>query len=536
MLRITVTAVVFLSALNASVVFSQTVVNSFSELKPYLDDNDVHIVMTPGTYRITPADVTSGLFPETPLLNFTGTNTLFDFTGVTIEVETGVFQSFGNVDVKEVAVFGASQVLKNLTLTDIGNTRPTRTALGVLLDGVSNRVEGFNMTIRGSQPYGYGDIFGKGSGYVVKHFKHSAILVRGENNHLLNCKVFHRAYGHGIFCQGSQNARIEGCYVEGETRTSDDVLAEVGSGSSADGVDFRTNWGEDENGENGYTLQPGWMFSCQEDGIRCYNTGPGLDVTNTVNTANIQVIDCTVNRMRSGVTIGFCNDTKYVENCVALGTEGGYWVGTYGEIVNSAGNAQYGQLLGNAYQTDRDSVVDLTVLDNEGRYGNEILAYMGGARHNVTLRSRDKTVDPNLKIMLAGIKEGIREYVVNPTYNDFSTTDIDLYNYTRYPVEMNAKSAGTSGQTGGSVTDVGSGNSLTPVSVSTAGGYGVIQPIEAEDFSAQSGASILTRNDGIRFVGAGHDGSWICFEDFFMGSGPNRFEGRVAGGAVDGEI
>lgn len=35
---------------------AQTVVSSLAELKPYLDDSNVDIVMTPGTYRITPSD------------------------------------------------------------------------------------------------------------------------------------------------------------------------------------------------------------------------------------------------------------------------------------------------------------------------------------------------------------------------------------------------------------------------------------------------------------------------------------------------
>ena len=518
---------------------SAVTVDSFAGLKPYLNAANHDVTMVPGTYRITPADCGSsgsGLFPTAPLLECTATNSTYDFTGVTFEIETDVFQSFGSTDVKEVAVMGDDLVLKNLTMIDIGNSRPQKTALGVLLDGRRNRVEGFNVTVRGSQPYGYGDIFGKGSGYVIKHFKHAAILVRGEDNHLLGCKVFQRAYGHGIFCQGSQRAVIEGCYVEGETRTTDDVLAEAGSGSAADGVGFVTNWGEDENGQNGYVLPPGWMFSCQEDGIRAYNTGVGLEGTNTVNTTDMQVIDCTVYKMRSGVTIGFCNNTKHVENCVALGTEGGYWVGTYGEIVNCAGNAVYGKLLGNAYQTDRDSVADLTVLDNAGRYGNTILAYVGGTRHNITLRSRDAYVDPELRIMLAGIRDGMREVVVNPKYNDFSATDVLLTNLTQYPVVLGTNSTGTSGQTGGSVVDYGTANHLTPVPVSTPGGYSIIQPIEAEAFSAQGGVSIQTRGDGVRYVGAANDGGWVCYQNFFMGSGPNRFEAFVVGGAAAGSI
>ncbi len=533
----TVTAAMLLSVYLGASALGQTVVSSFAELIPYLDDNDVNIIMTPGTYRITTADCGSGeLFDDEEMLVFSGTNSVYDFTDVTFEFETDVLQSFGNVGVTELAVYGDDLVIKNLTMIDIGNTRPYRTALGVLLDGSRNRMEGLNLTVRGSYPYGYGDIFGKGTGYVIKHFKHSAILIRGEDNHLLNCKVFHRAYGHGIFCQGSQNATIEGCYVEGEVRSTDDVLAEAGSGSAGDDKDFVTNWGEDENGENGYVLQPGWMFSCQEDGIRAYNKGTGLDGTTSVNTRDMTVIDCTIYKMRSGVTIGFCDNTKYVENCVALNAENGYWVGAGGDVVECAGNAPYGTLLVNQYQQHGDTTVDLTVLDNADRYGNTILSYMGGSGHDVTFRGRNEYVDPNLRIMLAGIRTGMREYVVNPTYNDFSTTDIMLSNYTQYPVELGTKSSGTSGKTGGSVTDYGSGNSLRPVSVNTLGGYGIIQAIEAEEFSTRSGASIQTAGDGVIFTGANADGDWICFEDFFFGSGPNRFEAFVAGGDTAGEI
>ncbi len=516
---------------------AQTVVSSFSELLPYLDDNDVDVVMTPGTYRITPDDCgdAGSLFPDVPLFSFTGTNTLFDFTDVIFEFETEVFQAFGSVDVKEVAVFGANQVLKNLTMIDIGNTRPSKTAQGVLLDGVGNTVEGFNLTVRGSYPYGYGDIFGKGSGYVIKHYKHSAILVRGSGNHLLNCKVFHRSYGHGIFCQGSIDAVIEGCYVEGEVRTSDDVLAEEGYGSAADGVDFVTNWGEDENGENGYVLQPGWMFSCQEDGIRAYNTGLSLDGVNSTNTRNISVIDCTVVEMRSGVPVGFCDDTKYIENVVLKGTENGIWPGSGGEVVDCAGYASYGPLLQYNYDSDKNSTVDLTFLGAPNRYGNELIAYIGGSGHDVTLRGRDDAFDPDLHVKVGGVRTGIRFYIPDK-YSTLSASGVDLNNLNQHTVEMGTNSASTAGQTGGGIIDLGTGNSLSSVSFSSAGGFGVLQTIEAEDFSAQSGTAVKTAGDGIRYVGAEAAGDWIRFDDFFFGSGPNRFEARVKSGTTAGEI
>ncbi|MGJ8695823.1 MAG: LamG-like jellyroll fold domain-containing protein [Verrucomicrobiaceae bacterium] len=512
--------------------------SSLNQLIPYLDDDNANVVMTPGTYRITPADVTSGLFPSTPLLNFSGHNSTFDFSGVTIEVETEVFRSFGNVDVVEVGVFGEDLVLKNLTLIDIGTARPQRTALGMVLDGRRNRVEGFSQTIRGSYPYGYGDIFGKGAGYVVKHFKHSAILVRGDSNHLLNCDVFHRAYGHGIFCQGSLDAVIEGCYVEGEMRSSDEVLAEAGTGTHADVVNFETDWAADPVGDPtgpGYTLQAGWMFSLQEDGIRAYNTGPDPDGV-TRNTRNLQVIDCTVKNMRSGVTIGFCDNTKYVEGCVSLGCENGFWVGTEGQIVECAGDAQFGPLLENNYQNDRDSVVDLTVLDSGAVYGDHPLAYIGGNGHNITLRQPAASVNQNLEIMVNGIRQGLRQFAVNPQYNDFSSNNVVLNNLTNYPVVLGAKSTGTSGQSGGMVTDNGTSNGLSSATISGCGGFSIGKTIEAEDFCGQSGVVVESGGGGIMSVGMIEDGDWIRFDDVFFGVGPDRVEARVAGGTGGGTI
>ncbi len=509
-----------------SSVSAQSVVSSLSQLLPYLDDNNANVVMTPGTYRITPADVTSGLFPSNTLLDFTGNNSQFDFTGVTIEVDTRVFRSYGNVGVTELALRGEDLILKNLTIVDIGNTRPYRTALGVLMDGRRNLVEGFSLTVRGSYPYGYGDIFGKGSGYVIKHFKHSGILVRGDSNHLKNTNIFHRAYGHGIFCQGSLDATIEGCYVEGEMRSSDQVLAEAGTGSPADGANFMPVWGG--------TLQPGWMFSLQEDGIRAYNTGLGPDGVER-NTRNLTVKNCTVKNMRTGVTIGFCDNTKYVEGCVSLGNESGFWVGSSGQIVNCSGNAQFGPVYQNNYQTDKNSVVDITILDNEQVYGNHAIAYIGGSGHNLTFR-RAGSVNQNMKIMVAGISEGLRDYIVNPTYNDFSTSSITLNNLTNYPVVMAAKSSGTSGQSGGPVTNSGTSNNLTPISVSGSNGFSILQTNQAEHYSSQSGVTIAPISGGGSYVGSIDNGDWIRFDKFFLGVGPKRFTARISGSQNGGSI
>ncbi|MDQ8179590.1 LamG-like jellyroll fold domain-containing protein [Pelagicoccus sp. SDUM812005] len=500
----------------------QTVVYSIADLIPYLDDDNVDIQLAPGVYSIGPSDVTSGLLPNPDILVFSGNNSTFDFTGVTLEVDTNIFRSYGNINVTEIAVTGTNLVLKNLTLVDVGEVVPRRTALGVLLDGISNRVEGFHMTIRGSYPYGYGDLFGKGSGYVIKHFKHSGVLIRGNSNHLKDTTLIHRAYGHGIFCQGSIDALIEGCYVEGEMRSTDDVLAEAGTGSPADSVNFMTVWG--------YPVPPGAMFSLQEDGIRAYNTGPDPSGV-TRNTANMQVIDCTVKNMRSGVTIGFCDNQKYVENVTSIGCENGFWVGTGGQIVASRGDAKYGPLLANAYQNDRDSVVDLEVLDTGPTYGNTAVAYIGGNGHDITLRNRDANPDQSLQVMVCGLRPGMRFVTVNPTYNDFSSDNVVINNLTEYPLVLASKSSNTTGQSAGTITDSGTGNAVSATTIAS-----LPAPWSGEDVGNVAAAGTASYSNGTFTIeGSGAD-IWGTSDEFqFLSQWVTASEATITARVDSGE-
>ena len=100
--------------------FSQTTVNSLQQLLPYLNDNNVRVKLAPGTYTITAADIAAGKF-NNPLLPFEGNNSVYDFTDVTINIDTEVLSSFGNVDVNLLQILGNDNILKNLTLVNVGN-------------------------------------------------------------------------------------------------------------------------------------------------------------------------------------------------------------------------------------------------------------------------------------------------------------------------------------------------------------------------------------------------------------------------------
>ncbi|MDO7171595.1 carbohydrate-binding protein [Mariniflexile sp. AS56] len=514
---------------------SQVTISSIAELNNLLAQDNVNAVMTPGTYNIGPADVTSGLLPNPTLFEFSGSNCTYDFTGVTFEFDTNIFRSFGNVEVIEMRVAGANNVIKNLKMEDIGSVTPYRTALGIQFDGLDNRIEGIHMTVRGSYPYGYGDIFGKGSGYVIKHFKHSAILVRGERNHIKNCTIIHRAYGHGIFCQGSIDALIEGTYLEGEVRSTDDVLAEAGSGSAADEKDFMTVWG--------HRLQPGWMFSLQEDGIRAYNNGSHHITGESISTRNMRVIDCTINKMRSGITIGFCDNEKYVENCEAIGTEGAFWVGNGGEIVNSRGDGAYGPLYASAYQTDNTSKVDITVIDSEyDVYGTHPLLFLGGSGHNISLKSTETTKKEAYKIFVAGVREGMRySDTVDATYFDQSASNVTLSNASGYPIVLEERCTNATIHTCGTVTDNGTDNSVTLFADCADVDPNNLCPktaalMEGECYDSMLGVQSETCAEGGLNIGYLDENDWVKFSAIDlsgMASVKARTSSKYSGGFIE---
>ncbi len=440
--------------------FSQTTVNSLTQLLPYLDDNNANVKLAPGTYTIDNSNIDDF---DNPIFLFEGNNSTYDFTGVTINFATEIFRSFGNVGVEEIEIVGNNNVLKNLKMVDIGSVydRPTRTALGISLHGEDNLVEGFDMTVKGSQPYGYGDAFGKGSGYVIKHFKHSAIQVGGNRNHVKNCKILHRAYGHGIFMQGAVDALIEGVYLEGEMRTTDAMLAGAygGEGDTGEDVDWVTVWG--------YPLPKGYMLSLQEDGIRAYNSGTTIINGNTITgrrTTNITVLNCTVKYMRGGFPLALSAGTKYLEGCTSIGCETGFTTGT-SKVVDCYSDAAYGPAYKSTYNTTNNFDADITIIPPANGYynGSNCLAYIGGNNHEVTLRNAEPNLDSDLIIMMAGDLKTARFLSTSDPSNqtNHTSTNIEFTNHTGARVVISNGSSGNDISSCGSVTDNGSNNDIS---------------------------------------------------------------------------
>ncbi|WP_338399238.1 PA14 domain-containing protein [Persicobacter psychrovividus] len=490
-------------------------VSSMEELWEISALSDQEVVMTPGVYVVNQSNMLSR--PDKykwsgTVLRISGSNNTYDFTGVKIEVDfDSFFQMVPKAEIINFHNTGSNNVFKNLEIEDIiadVNSLDCSIfggALGVKFDGNDNLMEGFKLTIRGSFPYGYGDIFGKaGTCNQIGHCKHSGYLIRGERNHLLNCELYSRAYGHGIFVQGGIDTIIEGCYIEGELRTTDEVYDEIGTNSPADKVYqqygyFRTSNdcnmaqnNEDNPDFEELGLERGWRFSCQEDGIRAYTSGPVWDhereqeTTTHQRTTNMTVLNCTVKNFRSGVVITHASGVKYAEGCVSIGCETAYSMGT-GVVVDSKGDATNGPLIVHEYSNDRNGYAELELLkseheEDEGKY-NDMMAWLSGSNHNFTFKYAEgeefsEDAAPPYDIRIAGVRRGWRHVYGD---KDYAVTNSTVKNYTHAPVALGDKSADNKYLTLGEAEDLGTNNSLIEAVADYDCGDNIIEAITVEN-------------------------------------------------------
>ncbi|MDF7807755.1 discoidin domain-containing protein [Pontiellaceae bacterium B12219] len=435
------------------------VVDSILGLLEQLGKNNVNVKMLPGEYNLNESDKASGLLPIPTFFEFSGSNCTYDFTGVTLNVHTDLFDEYGAVEIIICTVTGNSNHLFGLTQKDIGDELLSKNVLNFRVQGDDNKIEEVSVYTRSSFPYGYGDLFGKGSGPVIAHRKHSAMLVNGARNHILNCFIDMKTYGHGFFIQGGIDTLVEGVHLVGETRTTDDVLAEEGTGSPADNVDFMT--------VDGWRVPPGYTFSLQEDGIRCYNTGTLLDGSSR-NTANTTVKNCTIEKLRSGVTIGFSDGNNYISGCTAIGVEGSFWSGDGDSVEHCQADAAYAAVINHPYQNDDHQTYELTLLRETEVYGNEQLMYVAGDNHDITLLNSGIQPRPSSQIsQLGGMKVGMRYVDFVEGRNGYSLRDTKLTNWTDQPVVLETNSSSCTVASYGAVTDRGTGNTSSSISAVT---------------------------------------------------------------------
>ena len=430
-------------------------VSSLKELLPYLAKDKVDLKMKPGIYTVTGAATKAGDFgvqgfqegTKTVFL-FAGSNSSYDFSGVTIQIETSVCQSLGKNQIRLLQIQGNRNVVKNLTLTDVGSVddAPTYRAVNVVMDGAYNRIEGLKLTTIGSYPYGYGELFGKGGGSVIRHRKKSSILVRGDFNVLTGCDVVQRSFGHGIFMQGAHQPTITKCTVKGEMRSTDEILAEKDTDAAK--VNFMTTWG--------YKVPPGHIISLCEAGIRAYEDGTTYVDGQTLarKTENPTVTNCEITNMRSGVALHQAKGKKIIRRCTVIGCSTGFSIGS-GDISNCSADVQFGPVF-ELGEKDRVNA-EITLLPFKGKPSNASgqVAIIAGKNHKIYFKGKQKNPKPAYTIQVGGDSRRIGKLAEDENYE---AKGVKISNVTGYPVLLEKTTSECAVKSKGKITDRGRKN------------------------------------------------------------------------------
>jgi hypothetical protein len=468
------------------------------QLQAAMDGSDSDFTMSPGVYTIDAAGVKAGKYGN-PFLWISGDNNTWDFNDVVFEVNTDFYRAHGNNAVQVLFVTGKHNHIKGLTIKDVGDRPPRKGSQLVRVHGEDNTLEACTIMAKGSKPYGYGDMMGKGTGNLTVTTKKSSLQIGGQRISIVDCTVISRAFGHGIFMQGAIDTLIQGTYVEGELRKTSDILAET-SGPAFD-AGFVNIYDQPNQ------IQPGWTLSCQEDGIRAYTSGTPFGYSSARQTRNIHVIDCTVVNMRTGVSINLAKGTKYIEGCVVLDVgRTAYRPGDNGVIVNCSGNATHGALLDltGSGKPSKNVTADLTLLPHYQSDINPVVAYIIGSNHTIDLH--------NGGIGMPYTDQEIRVGGIRPTWR-FPDGEVDnpakrgtINNYTGYPVVLASKAEDCHVSSLGPVEDRGSGNttgSLYGTTVRASSHVGLNVPEQTIDGILTDPDNYWNSHEGI--------GAWIRY-------------------------
>ncbi|CAH8281474.1 hypothetical protein EV196_104258 [Mariniflexile fucanivorans] len=428
-------------------------INSLNELAKYAAESGNTIIMAPGVYQMEDyltADVVRNTKPDEirryAMIKFSGNNNIFDFTGVTIEVNTKLLSVFKS-RVSEFYVSGNNVHIKGLTVTDIGNHPTFSGGHSFTVAGDDVRIEKVTLYVSGSSPYGYGDLLGKGDANLATLKKHSGMCIEGLNDTIIDCAIYSKAFGHLFFVQGGRNVLFENCYAEGVIRTTDKMLAET-SGLAYD-VNFAAVY---KNYEGKKIITPGYTKSMNECGFRMYGKGGVKGIT----TGAVTAINCKAKNTRIGFAFGKVTDDILIKDSEAVGCEVGYYL-TGVKVENSRGDMVNGPLL---YVTKGEvSDVELALISNDSKTTVHLLAGIAGENHKVTIKKEGDLT----KGKVLPIKIGTTSPTANNGFSPLGkapTSGILLTNLTGMPVELNAVSSSCKIITNGEVTDKGINNEI----------------------------------------------------------------------------
>jgi hypothetical protein len=434
-----------------------TRVSSLQELNDALGQDDVHVKMEPGTYHITLDNYTDVLsqfnavrknadpnvggdtWPDpVNLLNVAGNRSYYDLRDVTITYETRLLNAYaeplgldpGAQGVEVVLVTGDQSIVRGLNVEPVHKpeawdepTHPSRSARTLNLWG-PRRTMLQDVTVRskGSRPYGYGRLLGKGGTALTAINKHSAVAWGGKDNCIVGCEVQSGSYGHLQMVSPYRFVFIDYA-ASGELRRSDDMLEET-SGPLAE-LDYET--------KNGKKLEPGIMISLQEGGMRSYHTIQ----------EESKLLNVTIDKADSAMGLDNSNVGWFFSHCSTLkNARSGFGPPQTSRAVNCQADVRYGPALalGGKYTKNGDPTdveIDLEILPSptmgiEQQYpgftgmGKRKFqgAQIAGDGHDITLRqpADDLQLDAPRPLMLGswGLSKGGASNVTLENRTDLS--------------------------------------------------------------------------------------------------------------------
>lgn len=483
---------------------AQVIVNSLAEFRVAVQNSNQEIVFTAGEYNLE--DLPSG----SRVITCSGSNNIIDLTGVRINTLVG--------SIREVyfIISGNTNVLKNGAIVDYYqsgldevtdfsafNNDRDNLAYGLRGDpvmsitGNGNLVDGLEMTVKGSFPYGYGSQYGIGSTNTFGLSKRCGILITGTEgggvgNTLDNITMYHRAFGHGIFMQNNATeTTIKNSYIEGRMRLSDDMYNDTETYDLPYLTDYRFPSGDDWRTLpfiESYPIPYGVMYPLSEDGIRSYNGSGSVTVEN-----------CTVKQMRGGIRL-YLATSATVTNSTAIDCgETNFNMPNGGTITGSSGNFSFAPLNDNRLSRSNQDI-ELTIIPSPNATGPHNLADILGNNHNIVFHRTPGPID----------SDETRAIVVS---GDNST----IVNETEYAIILESASSGNTIHScgGGTITDNGTNNTiLTYENCEDINNTcpNTAELMEAECYATMSGIQTEESSEGGSNIGYINDGDWVKFE------------------------
>ncbi len=437
-------------------------VSSLEALREAVTESNQQIILEPGEYQVSDRkgfrltgsnnDVDlSGTYIKIPMEVASG-NSLFRLTGNNITLRGGVLEDTYPNGMTEVTDFGVYNQRRKL-----GGMNE------IVISGDDNRIIGIKMTIRGSYPYGYGNMYGIGAGNVVGLKKHCGVQITGNRAIIDGCNIKMEAFGHVIYVQGGDRTTVRNTVIEGTLRPSNDCYNETEAGDLAKRFNYQLQW---PDSVKGLPIPRDHMINCTEDGIRAYK-GAG----------HMVVEDCVVKKTRGGIKLYMAKSAR-VSNCQVLDcVVQGYSVPSGGVITNSSGNAAYGPLLYVHFDGHSNQNIDLKVLPSPHGLGDHPLAAIKGHGHSITFTRADNPMPETLRPIIVGypmrfdflcvdypdVPDGYEEHFAEYSPKTYKASAITINNSTSQPVVLGKLSQENTVASLGPVRDFGISNTVTTI-------------------------------------------------------------------------